>query len=243
MAYQVVPKRTWRWYIRWLLLAVILLAASYALGLATAAQRKAIWQAQYTELQNRLARTLEDMSNMRRKLAQLEAEAQMARASVKTSQEELEKLQHDKQRLEKELAFYRSIMAPENNKKGLTIDSLAIRAGDKPQQWHYELVLTQAKKQDWYLKGTVNFTITGRQNEQPLQLSGNTLFPEQGMMPRFSFRFFQRLTGVIQLPSGFTPEKISITATTRDGKHKTSAEFDWSEIEEPNHARKQKEAS
>lgn len=246
MNYQVVPKRTWLWYVRWCLVAVTALVVIYELGALSAEREKQAWIVRHSELQKRYAQILENLATQQKKTAQLEAEAQMARASLKTSQNEIEKLQQEKQNLEKELSFYRSIMAPEDNRKGLTIDSIVIRQADAPGLWQYELVLTQARKQDWYLKGNVNFKITGTHNGKTVQLADNAIFAEHNGAPKFSFRFFQRLTGTIQLPSDFTPQKIYVTAITRDGKQKATAEYSWSNVEVPKNVQritKQKEKS
>ena len=56
-----------------------------------------------------------------------------------------------------------------------------------------------------------------------------TEIAEEGTYPlKFRFRYFQDLTGVLQLPAGFQPEQIVVKAGRRGaGAEALNRTFDW----------------
>jgi|GEM_PF-784725 len=109
--------------------------------------------------------------------------------------------QHQKQReLERELSFYRSIMAPENNADGVSINGLELIPTLLPRQYRLKLILTQLKKRKQSLKGKAEIKLVGAQNGEAVELDVAKL---ANLKLNFQFRYFQILDTEFILPEGF----------------------------------------
>ena len=109
--------------------------------------------------------------------------------------------QHQKQReLERELSFYRSIMAPENNADGVSINGLELTPGLLPRQYRVKLILTQLQKRKQSLKGRAEIKLVGVQDGEAVELD---LAKLADLQLNFRFRYFQILDAEFTLPEGF----------------------------------------
>ena len=109
--------------------------------------------------------------------------------------------QHQKQKeLDRELAFYRSIMAPEHQADGVAIHGTEMSAGLLPQQYRVKLVLTQLQKRKQGLKGRAELNFVGLQGGKVVSLPLSSLTED---IFNFSFRYFQVLETVVTFPEDF----------------------------------------
>ncbi|MCZ4336178.1 DUF6776 family protein [Shewanella colwelliana] len=109
--------------------------------------------------------------------------------------------QHQKQKeLDRELAFYRSIMAPEHQADGVAIHGAEMSAGLLPQQYRVKLVLTQLQKRKQGLKGRAELNFVGLQGGKVVSLPLSALTEDKF---NFSFRYFQVLETVVTFPEDF----------------------------------------
>ncbi|QGX39207.1 DUF6776 family protein [Permianibacter aggregans] len=128
--------------------------------------------------------------------------------------------------LEKENAFYRSIMNPSDDRSGLQIESFSLyNLGG--ERLRYRVVLSQVRTHERNVKGKYSVKLVGKQNGEPVELD---LLRLAGIAPasqKFDFRYFQNMEGEFTLPSDVVPEQITISAT-QDGKSETLLRsFDW----------------
>ncbi len=240
MKYQVIKARDTLWYIKAGLCILVISLLLFWLGMLRGEHVRGTLLAENEALKLELADDKTRLAESLKRIAALERSEELARAGLQQAGEEIEQLQDRNNQLEKELSFYRSIMAPELDKKGLTIDSLEVRpdAADR-HRYHFRLVLTQAKKQDWYLKGSFRLTLHGEQNGSPVQLTTSQIL-DKSTRPTFSFRYFQRIEGIMTLPEGFAPHRIVVVAQTSNGREKAEASFPWPSAESKSHAETKK---
>ncbi len=127
--------------------------------------------------------------------------------------------------LENELKFYRSIIAPTNNERGVKIQDFTITPADEARQYRYKLVLIQALKHDQVVRGTVTIAIKGMHNGDEKVLTT----PAENETPlAVKFKYFQNVEGVISLPSDFRPSEVTITLVTGEKKPKTTTRnYPW----------------
>lgn len=128
--------------------------------------------------------------------------AQSANADMKSMFAEQHKQQTE---LERELAFYRSIMAPEDNPQGIAIHGLELTDGMTANTQTLKLVLTQLKKRKSHLKGTANILLIGLQKGKVAELNLASL-----SKLKFSFRYFQVFESEFTLPDGFILSRIKV---------------------------------
>lgn len=236
MKLEVVEAKTWRWYLTMVttLILMMLLAAWFA------------WhQSIHTRdtLENEVRGLTETNAQLKEVLQQKELELTKLGRSVEVSDANvsevgvtLAKLQEEKKQLEKELSFYRSIMAPELNKAGLTIDSFIVTPIDpadqdplKPRNFDFELILTQAKKQDWYIKGRyqIHFITIDEKTQKEHRHSMTQFIKRPRWKANFSFRYFQTFRESFQIPADFHPTAIVVTAIATKGRKKVEKRYPW----------------
>ena len=116
--------------------------------------------------------------------------------------------QHHKQReLERELNFYRSIMAPESSADGVTIEAIELTPSILPRQYRIQLILTQLQKRKQSLKGKSSIILVGQQAGKVVELDVAELLGDKKVFD-FKFRYFQILEAEVTLPEGFELSRV-----------------------------------
>jgi hypothetical protein len=184
---------------------------------------------QYAVLDKLHRKLSKDNKVLRERVAILERSSQIDRQAAEDVRANLGQLEVELQAAREEVEFYRGIVAPGDVQSGLRIHRFALKAGSVPQKYHYELVLTQLKRNDKYVTGVVDWQIAGLLfgERGKVALAGVTSPPVKQL--KFRFRYFQELAGTITLPEGFEAEKVTITVKP-GGKGKSkpvSKTFDW----------------
>ena len=143
--------------------------------------------------------------------AQILASRNLELVLERESSEQMQQMfaeQHHKQReLERELRFYRSIMAPENNADGVSIEAVEFTPSLLPRQYRLQLILTQLQKRKQSLKGKSSITLVGVQQGKVVELDVATLMDSKEVFD-FNFRYFQILDAEITLPEGFELSRV-----------------------------------
>jgi uncharacterized coiled-coil protein SlyX len=138
--------------------------------------------------------------------------------------------------LERELAFYRSVLAPEEQSAGVILRTPVLRSLGVPGLWRYQLVAQQGGQTrssgKTVYKGELRVTFVGVERGIPQrytlseldgQLAADTL--------NLSFRYFQRREGELALPPGFEPERVELQfAMAKPTSQLIDASFAWEEI-------------
>lgn len=201
----------------------------YDLGKLRGVQELGALRTEHAMLEKRHERLLEDTSELREQVAILDRSSQIDRQAALDVKDDLGKLEEELQAAREEIEFYRGIVAPGDVQSGLRIHRFTLEEGAVAGEYHYDLVLTQLKRNDRYVTGVVDWSISGlivgEQGE--LALAGVTN-PSVKQL-KFRFRYFQDLAGKITLPDGFEPQKV-VLSIKPEGKGKPSAieqTFDW----------------
>ncbi len=133
--------------------------------------------------------------------------------------------------LERELSFYRSIMAPEKAAQGVSIYDLTIEPSIVEGQHDLTLILTQQKKRRRSLSGFAKLTLIGIKDGKEVTQSLNTLVANEF---KFNFRFFQMLEARLALPKGTDWKqilvKVKVPATRWSGSEETERTFNLKEL-------------
>ncbi len=142
--------------------------------------------------------------------------------------------------LKEEVTFYKSLMAPSSIERGLHIQEFEVTQREQPREFSYYLLLTQVEARRSWIQGDVRLNVLGtmkleegedndgEQKDDELVLSLTEIAEIDAYPLKFRFRYFQDLTGVMTLPSGFIPESVVITALRRGGSAmKLEQTFDW----------------
>jgi len=169
---------------------------------------------QHDEMQQQLADAHKQNAALRQQLAILERSSEIDRRATLEVRNDFARLQDKMQALRKELAFYRGIISPADNKAGLTIQRFDLQRGASAGRYTYNLMLTQVKRNDKYAQGVVEIDVAGEQDGQHKVLSFDRLRVDDGKTLKFKFRYFQDFEGEIELPAEFKPKQLVIHART-----------------------------
>lgn len=138
-------------------------------------------------------------------------------------------LQNRASELQEAVTFYKSIMAPRKNDKGLRIEKLELSPTINNRRFKYKVVMTQVANNSSYIQGQVEMNLLGVRKGKKETISFETISKdvESGGV-HFKFRYFQDVSGEIVLPSEFVPEQIEVIAQSK-GRKATRLEkrFDW----------------
>ncbi|WP_250656510.1 DUF6776 family protein [Alkalimarinus coralli] len=185
-------------------------------------------EAERDSLRQEVKRLSESDIRYRQEIANLErgrAIDSQAKQSVKSTIRGLEK---EVSQLKADVSFYKNILAPADNTKGLQVQKLEILSTSDRKRYAYKVVLTQVANNKRYIQGVVAVNFIGSKGGKKEILPLRDISDVKELGIKFKFRYFQDIAGELILPDDFTPEKVQIVAQAR-GKKNTRVEqtFDW----------------
>ena len=144
-------------------------------------------------------------------------------------------LEQEASQLKADVTFYKNILAPADNSKGLQIQKMEISSTSDSNRYAYKIVLTQVANNKRYINGVVAVNFIGSVNGKKEILPLRDISDVKELGVKFKFRYFQDITGELTIPDNFTPEKIQVVAQA-SGKKNTRVEhtFDWKNKETVN---------
>ncbi len=208
-------KKTVGWYLGLAIILLLLLVGSHISGRYFAMMEREQVIATADSLQKELDKYQSAYQKASEDLVKQSQFSEVDNLSSQQLTETIKQLQSTQRQLESELKFYRNIMAPELDNKGLTIAELVISktmVDSKPQ---FKLVLTQSGRQDQFLKGSVDIKLHGKLNGSDKTYSFSELGRFNVKDFQFQFRYFQNIEGELEIPSGFVADYVIVEAKTR----------------------------
>lgn len=132
--------------------------------------------------------------------------------------------------LERELKFFRSIMAPEETIKGLQISRFNWQQLDN-SVLNWQLSLIQAGYQGRTLSGVVKASIVAMRGNEKVFLP--LINEDKNERFKYRFRYFQHITGTISIAEGLIPIAVNIIAIPSvKGQSTQEKQFPWQSDEE-----------
>ncbi|WP_075185877.1 DUF6776 family protein [Teredinibacter haidensis] len=228
----VVQYRPWtRAGISMLLLAVVAaaVAVSFEFGhtKGMSGQEQALQDV--ARLNSELQASNSELSELQQQTANINLGAEVDRKASETVRQEVITLKDQVAALQEENSFYRNLMAPTGNKRGLTFGAVEVVDTDKPRTYHFKVVLQQLATNHQLLTGTLTFDVVGRLNGVEASFSLSQLSEQVSQdAVRLRFKYFQTVQGELSLPEGFEPERIELVAKSA-GKTPVTIEkrFGW----------------
>lgn len=187
------------------------------------AQKETEWLA----MQSKLAA---EVVTQREHATRLEQGYQVEREAYQHLQDEVTRLHDEVSNLTDELTFYRDIVSPESDQKGLSVRGFLISKMEESAQYRYKIVITKVPNDGNLIRGNLTLEIEGKEKDEVKRYSLKQLTLSKRPSDKISFRFkyYQNLNGEIRLPEGFEPTKVMLTLNPKGKKLKKSVEqFDW----------------
>lgn len=171
----------------------------------------------------------ENIDDLREQKAVLERAAQIERKAYDELDTTLKVLQAEILELKGELAFYRGIVSPKDAAHGLHLQRFRVEPSGQTNGFQYKVILTQVLKNDRSATGVIRIKIVGTQGDQPRVLDLSQVTEKAVKELKYRFRYFQSLEGELTLPSGFTPQRVTVSVVPKDRRRKDPFEktFDW----------------
>ncbi len=235
---KVVPYRPLYRAMAWLGASAVILAvlvASYFWGSIHGLELQARAIAERDQLRIDLQAKSREAEEYRQRVANLRLGSEVDRKASEEVRNEVIELKSQIADLEADIAFYRGLMAPSGNKRGLTIGSLDVISTGSAREYDYKLTVQQLTTSHTLLKGYLNFNVVGRKPTPDGQGSEELVLPLRDLTSKVAdeniqlrFKYFQNFSGRLKLPEGFEPVRIELLAKST-GKNAVTVEkkFGW----------------
>lgn len=169
---------------------------------------------------------------LNRELADLRLAQAVDAQAARSLRQTITELRGELAKLNDEVAFYRSLMAPASVERGLQVAEFQLAAAKDDNKFTYQILLTQVAERRNWLQGRLTLQVTGQRTDADGSTSQAVLplteLAEVETYPlSFRFRYFQDLAGILTLPAGFEPRMVTIAATPAGG-NSVERQFAWS---------------
>ncbi|MEH6358236.1 MAG: DUF6776 family protein [Pseudomonadales bacterium] len=210
------PKKQWVMALAALACAVIVWGVGFLFG-------------QYFERQAQLLRPdgQQMLLQLHEQVTELKQGRLVDKVAVDGARSDLKEKQTKIRQLEKDLAFYKGVLAPEKNVKGLQVDRLGVEKLSTARNFKFKWVLTQVGKNSKYLSGNTSLELVGKLAGVEKVLSLKDVVSEE-LNLKFKFRYFQNFSIQVELPEQFVAEKILLSATVAGNQAQSiSQQYEW----------------
>jgi hypothetical protein len=173
---------------------------------------------QRDDLALKLRTSIDVVESLRQQVADLSIAGAIDTRANEEVQQTIEGLQTEIAELSEEISFYKSVMLPNVEAKGLRIERLRLRNSAEPNRFKYNLLLTQVVDKHEYIQGDVKINLLGM----------GEVGDEKSQIIRFRFRYFQNIDGELEVPEGFQPSEVMVVAESAGSNtQRLEKKFDW----------------
>lgn len=175
-----------------------------------------------------LAETTSTVDRMRQEIASLKLGGEVDSRATEEVWQTVESLQDEIALLNEEIKFYKGVMVPNAEDKGLRIERLDVKNTADSHKFKYSLLLTQVVDKHDFVQGGVEISVLGKEGDIDLQLKLSELNAAQKDSIGFRFRYFQNIDGELSVPAGFEPREVMIVARSFGrNAQRLEKKFNW----------------
>lgn len=133
--------------------------------------------------------------------------------------------------LKKELAFYRSIVSPDEAEAGLRVQAFRVDRSRQDEVYRFHLTLIQAMRHEGSVAGSVRMRLEGLRDGESVSLDWSEIALDPGAKLVFSFKYFQELGAAFRVPDNLEPTLVEVeVAPEANGKNAVTETFRWQEV-------------
>lgn len=210
-------------------IAVSAVYFAFSTGFSQGASLHKDAQQEVSAMAQRLAEKSRTLDEAQQELANIKLGASVDRQSSESVRKEVADLKTTLAELEADNNFYRNLMAPTENQRGLRIGVVELVDTPDPRRFSFKIVVQQLSTTHDLLSGSLNVVIKGQQNDIPATFFLSDLSGEvKSKSIRLRFKYFQTIEGTITLPGGFDASTIELEAkSTGKNAVSVSKRFGW----------------
>lgn len=221
-------------HVTWIIAAlvsvsIVALAAwlGHAQGQRTAGRDAASEASTRRALAAELERVEDENKSLHARVAELEMARRLDRDAYGQVERTLGDLQSQLARQSDDLAFYRSIVSPEDGIQGLRIQRFQVARGSAPREVVLKLTLVQAMRHESVVAGLAQVTLNGLRGGVPAKYTVGELIGKPRAQLPFSFRYFQAIEQAVTLPDGFEPYEADVRLQSSKLTRPVQQSFPW----------------
>lgn len=169
------------------------------------------------------------ISDLRAKVAQLEATTVGQTREREEVQRTIGELQAQVARANQELAFFRGIVTQNANSAEVKIQQARIVATSTANKFRIRVTLVQPMKPDTVVSGVVILSVDGEVDGKPGRADFATLSGGQRREIPFTFRYLENIEQEITVPPGMKPQQLQVEVrSNRRGAAPVQQAYVWS---------------
>lgn len=165
-------------------------------------------------------------------LARLRIGAEIDRQSLEEVRLTVVEKEHELAALSKEIGFYQELMAHSTAERGLTFHGLILTREGFENKYRYKLVLKQLASRHGLLTVGIKMSVQGERDGELVTVDFSQIsatFKQAEKIVRF--RYFVNVEGLVDLPEGFAPATVNISARRVGTSQKIETALPW-QVEE-----------
>ena len=217
------PKRLIKRVCLGLVIFVSLVIGSYYFGKYQSGSNEVLYRDQLVELE----RELESFEQHKETLVLAQSQLQITKEAYGGLKDSLMQCDANIDTVRHELAFYRSIISPDDGESGLKIHDLQLeRVADG--SFSVTVVLLQSIEHDDSVGGEVHLEVVAEDGDQVIGR-----WPETGGK-RFDLRYFEKVTGQIDLLAGVDAERIHVVVDPDGKSDEIDRWYSWYHLNQQN---------
>jgi len=221
-------RRQRRQRISWILVTALAVMLAFVGGYFSAGNDG--WGASIDQQRQRMKinRREASLREARDELALHRTNSEVSYQAQEQVRQELRGLRDQIAELEEAVAFYKNVMSPTEGEQGLRIERFDVTRTETEGVYQYRLVLTQIGDNRNFIAGDINLTLDGQRAGSPVSIPGAELISTDASNTRFRFRYFQELSGRLELPPEIVPGTITVEAVAGGrGGQRVEQQFGW----------------
>ncbi|MCL6415326.1 hypothetical protein MIB92_06665 [Aestuariirhabdus sp. Z084] len=219
-------KRLLKKFFYWLLFGAFSVG-SFLLGEYLGMQSQQTALVERDLLRVELAQKRAEIEGLTQEVTTLRVGADVDRQSTDNVRLTIKQLEEEKFQLQQDLSFYKNIMAPKSEDKGLRIQKYDLQKTEQIDRFRLKLMLTQVSDNNRLLSGLATVSLVGRQDGIEKSLSLKDVSEQVSVQNiKLGFRYFQNIPGPderfaeLVIPQGFEPDYVLVVAQSRGPKPK-----------------------
>lgn len=212
-----------------LILLLLILAVIFYLGTLRGMGQAVDLSGRVHDLSQQTNQQAMQLKSHRAQQVVIEKAAEIDRLAAESVRKDL--LMHQKQvaELQRDVEFYRGLMAPDEMQRGFKLHTLDVTFDSLTERYNFKGVMTNAGGNGNVVKGDLSLALEVYEEGTSKQYKLSDLPDYTGKMPiKMRFRFFQNIQGSFTLPEGMKPVSLIATANIKDiTGNLFKASYDW----------------
>lgn len=173
-----------------------------------------------------------NIRELERELAFVKRSTKVELAAVEEMKKTLQEKDLELLELNQELHFYNTLYTANTDNTAIHIKAFNLHKDLVTGKYIYELVLTGvAKKSEEKMTGVIGLSVDGEQQEILKRLVFEDASEITDTSLKFSFKYFQKISGSFTLPDDFEPTGVHIEVRRdKSKKQPIAVSYNWDEI-------------